>query len=68
MMMNAFMVQLLTKRETSNTSHITSKVSKMVDKKVQIEHSIETLLNIANSNKPADCGKCADLELQLLQA
>jgi len=34
---------------------------------VQTECSVETLLNIANSSKPSDCGNCADLELQLLQ-
>ena len=35
---------------------------------VQTECSVETLFNIANSNKPSDCGNCADLELQLLEA
>jgi hypothetical protein len=41
---------------------------KMADKQVQTECSVETLVNIANSGKPLNCGKCADLKLQLLQA
>jgi hypothetical protein len=36
----------------------------MVDKQVQTECNLETLLNIANSSKPSDCGNGADLELQ----
>jgi len=40
----------------------------MADKQVKTECSVETLLNIANSSKPSDCGNGADLELQLLQA
>jgi hypothetical protein len=40
----------------------------MADKQVQTECSVETLLNIANSSRPSNCGKCSYLELQLLQA
>jgi flagellar hook-basal body complex protein FliE len=40
----------------------------MADKQVQIESSVDTLLNIANSSKPSECGNCAELEQQLLQA
>jgi len=39
----------------------------MADKQIQAECSVKTLLNNANSSKPSSCGKCADLELQLLQ-
>ena len=37
----------------------------MEDKLVETECSVETLLNIANSNKLSDCENCAELELQL---
>ena len=40
----------------------------MADKQVQTECSVETFLDITNSSKCLNCGKRADLELQLLQA
>jgi len=40
----------------------------MADKQVQTECSIETFLDITNSSKFLNCGKCADLDLQLLKA
>jgi len=40
----------------------------MADRQVQTECSVETLLNVANSSRPSNCGKCSDLELWLLQA
>ena len=40
----------------------------MADKQVQTECSVETFLDITNCTRLLNCGKCADLELQLLQA
>ena len=40
----------------------------MADKQVQTECSVKTFLDITNSSGLLNCGKCADLELQILQA
>ena len=41
---------------------------KMADKQVQTTCSVETFLDITSSSRLLNCEKCADLELQLLQA
>ena len=41
---------------------------KLADKQVQTECIVETFLDITNSIRLLNCGKCADLELQLLEA
>jgi hypothetical protein len=40
----------------------------MVDERVRTECSVETFLDITNSIRLLNCGKCADLKLQLVQA
>ena len=40
----------------------------MADKQVQTECIVETFLDVTNSSRLLNCGKCADPELQLLQA